>query len=187
MPEWFLMKHLDISLTIDQENIISNSFDSINQNILAQPQCFVHRDFHSRNIMLIEGEKPGIIDYQDAVLGPCTYDLVSLLRDCYIEWPEERIDVLLQYYLLHTKLDLTIEFETFKRWFDFMGLQRHIKVLGIFARLNHRDNKPNYLNDLPLTLKYFLNVARRYPELSDLCELFDELNIQSRINSNTQR
>ncbi|NOQ93948.1 MAG: phosphotransferase [Methylophaga sp.] len=176
-PEWFLDKHLGISAP----SFLQNTFDILIDSALEQPQVFVHRDYHSRNLMHTVENSPGIIDFQDAVIGPITYDLVSLLRDCYISWPEEKLAQWIHYYLHNAQqkgLLIGVSLEQFTRWFDLMGLQRHIKVLGIFCRLNYRDNKDNYLNDLPLTLHYVQQVSRKYPEFSDLS---DFLSHQSKI------
>ena len=165
---------------------MQNAFDHLKDNALEQPQVFVHRDYHSRNLMVTTDNNPGVIDYQDAVLGPICYDLVSLLRDCYIAWPEARVyDWVAEYQKRATEQGLMPEVskDVFKKWFDFIGLQRHIKVLGIFARLNHRDGKAAYLKDLPLTLSYVITVAKRYPELSGLLSLFDRYDIAEKIGT----
>src|SRR5690606_37192651 len=135
------------------------------------PQVFVHRDYHSRNLMVVSDRNPGIIEFQDALRGPVGYDLVSLLKDCYIAWPRERVESWVRGYreLLRARgLDTGADEAQFLRWFDLIGVQRHIKVLGIFARLWYRDGKPGYLRDLPLTLEYTRDACARYPELSDL-------------------
>lgn len=185
MPDWFLSKHLCLSLSDVQQALIQQTFDDLTQAILEQPQVFVHRDYHSRNLMFTEQNNPGVIDYQDAVKGAITYDLVSILRDCYIAWPNHKVEKwALAYRDQAVKIGLMNETDdqTFIRWFDLMGLQRHIKVLGIFARLCHRDGKQNYLNDLPLTLDYVLTIGKKYPETQALVRLFEELNIPSSIN-----
>jgi len=140
------------------------------ESALTQPQVCIHRDFHSRNLMILPDEKVGIIDFQDACLGPITYDLVSLLKDCYIDWPQQKIrDWLAQSECLKPfSIDETL------RWFELMGLQRHLKVLGIFARLNIRDNKPQYLQYFPRIFKYVLDVTEKYTELSDFHHFFQE-------------
>ncbi len=184
MPEWFLQKHLGITATAQQQKTINRTFAVISAAVQQQPQVFVHRDYHSRNLMLTENNNPGVIDYQDAVLGPITYDLVSLLRDCYISWPADK----LKSWALDFKqqaeaaglMDAVPE-ATFIQWFDYMGLQRHIKVLGIFARLNHRDGKSSYLDDLPLTLHYVMQVAKKYPLTRPLAELFNSWQIPEKI------
>ncbi len=184
MPEWFLNKHLDITPTAEQQKIIDRALHSITAVVLQQPQVFVHRDYHSRNLMVTDHDNPGVIDYQDAVLGPITYDLVSLLRDCYIKWPMEKVSNWALTYkedAVAAGLMHDVSNKTFGQWFDYMGMQRHIKVLGIFARLNHRDGKSNYLNDLPLTLEYFMNAANKYPLTLPLAELFKEWQIPKKI------
>ncbi|MEB8430822.1 phosphotransferase [Cocleimonas sp. KMM 6892] len=186
MPEWFLSRHLDIAPTDEQQKIIDRTLHSITAVVLQQPQVFVHRDYHSRNLMITENDNPGVIDYQDAVLGPITYDLVSLLRDCYIKWPIEKVSkwaLAFKKDAINTDLIHDVSDETFSQWFDYMGMQRHIKVLGIFARLNHRDGKANYLNDLPLTLEYFMNVANKYPMTRPLANLFTEWQIPEKIGT----
>ena len=186
MPEWFLKKHLKIQLNKDQELTIKQCFDALNQNILKQNNGFVHRDYHSRNLMIVENNNPAIIDYQDAVYGPITYDLVSLLRDCYVCWSNSQVEKwALQYRNMAIEAGLidNIDKKDFIRWFDLMGLQRHIKVLGIFCRLWHRDGKENYLNDLPLTLSYVINVGKKHPETQPLIALFEALNIPSLIGT----
>ena len=165
-PEWFLGRHL--ALTIP--DCLATVFELLLENAKAQPHYFVHRDYHSRNLMLDQNNGVGVIDFQDAVIGPVSYDLVSLLRDCYIDWPPSRLDNWLDYYLeqaQHQGLLTAVNREQFKRWFDLMGLQRHLKVLGIFCRLNYRDGKAGYMQDLPLTLRYVLRVTQQYPELAE--------------------
>ena len=174
MQEWYLEKYLNIILDPDQKNIIDTALKDISDVVLEQPQgVFVHRDFHSRNIMLTPKNDIGIIDFQDARVGAITYDLVSLLKDCYIEWDKEEVEKLALYY--RDSVNLDVNDETFIKWFDFMGLQRHIKVLGIFARLHLRDGKDGYLKDIPLTLKYVIETASKYPELKDLVKLLRSL------------
>jgi len=174
MEEWYLGKYLDVSLTKEQKNIIKTTLDTIADVVLEQPQgVFVHRDFHSRNIMLTPKDDIGIIDFQDARVGAITYDLVSLLKDCYIEWDKEEVNELALYYRDGVGLD--VDDATFIRWFDFMGLQRHIKVLGIFARLSLRDGKDGYLDDIPLTMKYVLETGSKYPETKELVTLLNKL------------
>lgn len=174
--EWYLNRHLDVQLNDEQKKQLAVTFELLIQSALEQPQTFVHRDYHSRNLMLTQKDNPGIIDYQDAVVGPCTYDLVSLFKDCYIEWPREKIEKWLDDYLFRSGLVHEPHFETseFIKWFDFMGVQRHLKVLGIFARLNYRDGKAQYLNDLPLTLKYVVDACERYQELKPLQQLLEQ-------------
>ncbi len=167
IQEWFLESYIGINY---DAKMIQNSLSIISDEVLKQPQgFFVHRDFHSRNIMYIDEKNLGIIDYQDAMSGAVTYDLVSLLKDLYVEWSEEKMQELALYFRDAKGLDVSDE--EFIRWFDFMGLQRHIKVLGIFARLYLRDAKDGYLKDLPLTLKYVVNTLEKYDELKELRSL----------------
>jgi aminoglycoside/choline kinase family phosphotransferase len=174
MQEWYLEKYLNTSLTSKEQNIISSTLETISNIVLQQPQdVFVHRDFHSRNIMLTPKGSIGIIDFQDARVGAITYDLVSLLKDCYIEWDQQEVEKLALYY--RDAVAANIDDDTFIKWFDFMGLQRHIKVLGIFARLYLRDGKDAYLNDIPLTLKYVLETGIRYEETQNLVKLLKSL------------
>ncbi len=188
MPEWFLKTHLGITPTSEQQKIIDRTLTVISTLVLQQPQAFVHRDYHSRNLMITSQDNPGVIDYQDAVLGPVSYDLVSLLRDCYIHWPNEKIAKWVRNYQTQLEAEGLINKvpeATFIQWFDIMGLQRHIKVLGIFARLNHRDGKTNYLNDLPLTLHYVMQTGNKYPLIRPLIELFNEWKIVKKIGAYT--
>ena len=181
--EWFLSRHLGIKLTPEQNQILDQAFDVLAKSALEQPQVCVHRDYHSRNLMVNEKQNPGILDFQDAVIGPFTYDLVSLLRDCYIDWPREQVeDWALGFQALALQSGI-IEQENdaqFLKWFDLMGVQRHLKAIGIFARLNIRDNKPGYLADIPRTLGYVLEVSSRYPELSALHNLLKTLGVKDR-------
>jgi len=169
MRDWYLEKKLNITLTNAQKELIARTLDAISNTVLEQPQeVFVHRDFHSRNIMITDEDAMGVIDYQDAMSGAITYDLVSLLKDCYIEYERKEIENLALEF--RNKIDLHVNDELFIKWFDFMGLQRHIKVLGIFSRLHLRDKKDGYLKDIPLTLKYVLDTASRYDETKELAE-----------------
>ncbi len=174
--EWYLKKHHQIMLTPREQNELQTIFGLIKENNLAQSQVYVHRDYHSRNLMLTSTNNPGILDFQDALYGPITYDAVSLFRDAYIEWPEEEvIDFLIDYWeqARLAKLKVPADFSDFYRDFDWMGLQRHLKVLGIFARLYHRDGKANYLQDIPLVLKYVRTVANRYACFKPLLRILD--------------
>ncbi len=169
--EWFLGRHLGIALAGESLAGWQRTCDLLVANALEQPRVCVHRDYHSRNLMVLDTHSPGILDFQDAVAGPFTYDLVSLLKDCYIAWPAERVrDWALGYLQLAVQSGVVpeIEPERFLRWLDLMGVQRHLKAAGIFARLNHRDGKPHYLNDIPRTLGYVREVAGRYAGLADL-------------------
>ncbi|HFS82519.1 MAG TPA: aminoglycoside phosphotransferase [Epsilonproteobacteria bacterium] len=173
MREWYLEKYLGKHLGSQEKEIISDAIDQIVEVVLSQPQgLFVHRDFHSRNIMLTPQDEIAVIDYQDARVGAVTYDLVSLLRDLYIAFDSAMVERLaLQF---RDKKGLDADNETFLRWFDFTGLQRHIKVLGIFARLHLRDGKDGYLKDLPQTLKYIIEIGSRYEETRALVTLLKE-------------
>ncbi|MBS0582658.1 MAG: phosphotransferase [Proteobacteria bacterium] len=185
MPEWFLRRHLGYTPSCAEWDVIEPAFRLIIDTARAQPQVFMHRDFHSRNLMIVDGDdsgagvngpsNPGIIDFQGAVLGPITYDLASLLRDCYIAWPIEQVDAWVERYRqrLVDAGAITAGGAQFRRWFDLTGLQRHIKVLGLFCRLNYRDGKAAYLGDLPLVLDYVLGVARLYPELQTFAALIE--------------
>ena len=172
--QWLLHEHLQLELTAGDEEQLSKCFNMLIDSALSQPQVVMHRDYHSRNIMMLADNQLAIIDFQDAVIGPITYDIVSLLRDCYIRWPDEAISPLFDYFRkqIAKYMGLTdISDEQWQRWFDLMGLQRHIKASGIFARLYHRDGKKGYLKDIPLTLSYIQDVAASYPELNFLNEL----------------
>ena len=174
MQEWYLEKLLKIKLSDTQKELIETSLNAISLVVLEQPQdVFVHRDFHSRNIMLKSDNKIGIIDFQDAMNGAITYDLVSLLKDCYVAYDRKEIKKLALEF--RDKKGLKVNDETFIKWFDFMGLQRHIKVLGIFSRLHIRDGKNGYLKDLPLTLKYVVDTAGRYNETKELSNLLSTI------------
>ena len=197
-PEWYIAKHLNITLTDKQRAKLEEVFSRIVANNLAQPRVYVHRDYHSRNLMYIEpplsnslpqaGERtneksnfltsPGILDFQDAVYGPITYDLASLFKDAYISWEEaEIIDWLIRYWEKARKANLPVheDFSAFYRDYEWMGVQRHLKVLGIFARLYHRDGKDGYLKDLPLVMAYLRAACARYIDLKPLLNLLDEL------------
>ncbi len=170
MQEWYLEKYLDIVLSQEQQESIKKTLETIADVVLEQPQgLFVHRDYHSRNIMLTPKGEVGVIDFQDARVGAITYDLVSLLKDCYIEWDKNEVERLALYY--RDSVGLDVDDATFIKWFDFMGLQRHIKVLGIFSRLYLRDGKDGYLKDIPLTVKYVVETGSKYPELEGLVSL----------------
>ena len=176
-PDWYVGKHLGVTLTPAQQTTLAEAFRRILDNNLAQPRVFVHRDFHSRNLMLSQ-PNPGILDFQDAVTGPITYDLVSLLRDAYIEWDEaQQIDWAVRYWERARRAGLPVDadFGAFWRDFEWMGVQRQLKVLGIFARLNHRDGKAAYLEDMPRVLRYLRGACARYRALDPLRALLDEL------------
>ena len=177
-PEWYIAKHLGADLTTTQQADLDKVFEVLLANNLAQPQVYVHRDYHSRNLMVLSKGNPGILDFQDAVYGPITYDLVSLLRDAYIQWDEEMVlDWAIRYWERARRAGLPVnpDIDAFYRDFEFMGVQRHLKVLGIFARLYHRDGKDGYLKDLPLVMEYTRKAAARYRELIPLIRLLDVL------------
>ena len=176
-PDWYVARHLGMTLSARQREVLDRMFGQIVAANLAQPTVYVHRDYMPRNLM-VATPNPGILDFQDAVIGPVTYDLASLFRDAFISWDEERvIDWSIRYWERARRAGLPVgdDFGVFWRDFEWMGLQRHLKVLGIFARINYRDGKPNYLADTPRFVKYVRTVAQRYDELAPLARLFDEL------------
>lgn len=169
--QWLVGEYLAIELTSEQQQHIERTFNVLIQNVADQPRVMMHRDFHSRNLM-VQHDQIAVIDFQDAVHGAITYDIVSLLRDCYKQLSNEEISVLFDYFLTKIKrteqlavLTEDVDKSRWQRWFDLMGMQRHIKASGIFARLSLRDNKHGYLNDIPLTLRYIIEVSSHYPEL----------------------
>jgi len=183
-PDWYIARHLGIALDVPQQGVLRSVFDKILANNLAQPQVFVHRDYHSRNLMAC-GENypnnPGVIDFQDAVYGPLTYDLVSLYRDAYIDWPEENeLDFVIRYWEMARAAGLPVHaaFADFYRDYEWMGAQRQLKVLGIFARLCYRDGKAGYINDMPRVLTYLRRTCERYLDLRPLARLLDQLDKQ---------
>jgi N-acetylmuramate 1-kinase len=176
-PDWYVARQLEYALTSPQKEALEISFAVLLENNLAQPRVFVHRDYHSRNLMVCD-PCPGILDFQDAVFGPITYDLASLLRDAYIAWEEERvIDWSVRYWEMARRSGLPVaaDFADFYRDFEWMGAQRQLKVLGIFARLCYRDGKDGYLKDQPLVMRYLRRTCQRYGELLPLARLLDEL------------
>jgi aminoglycoside/choline kinase family phosphotransferase len=176
-PEWYVGKHLDLKLNEKQQETLENIFRLLVQSALAQPIVYVHRDYMPRNLMVCE-PNPGVLDFQDAVAGPITYDMVSLVRDAFLSWEEERVlDWAARYWekAKAARLPVEADFGEFWRAFEWMGLQRHLKVLGIFARINYRDGKPKYLADTPRFIDYALSVSRRYRELAPLARLVEEL------------
>lgn len=176
-PEWFVGQLLGLTLSMEEHSLLDSVFEKLLDSALSQPAVLVHRDFHSRNLMLLGDGDIGVIDFQDAVTGPFTYDLVSLLRDCYIRWPTDCVcRWALNYYrrAVAAGIATPVSDSQFLRWFDLMGLQRHIKVLGIFARLYLRDGKAGYLNDLPLVIRYTLEQLAPYPELDNFRCWFEQ-------------
>ena len=196
MPEWFLDRHLGCATAAADQQVLEAAFEVVLHSALEQPRCFVHRDFHSRNLLIVDHvapasdaghpvlaipakpmlASPGIIDFQGALAGPLTYDLASLLRDCYIAWDDARVQGWVESYrvrLCDAGLLDGVDRATFLRWFDLIGLQRHLKVLGIFCRLWYRDGKRGYLGDLPLVYRYVMEVSARYPELAALRALIE--------------
>lgn len=176
-PEWYVAKHLGATLDDKQLAVLQQAFDGLNRNIQAQGQVYVHRDYHSRNLMVCD-DNPGILDFQDAVYGAITYDLVSLFKDAYIRWEEEQVlDWVVRYWEKARKAGLPVpqDISEFYRDFEWMGVQRHLKVLGIFARLYHRDGKDGYLKDLPLVMDYLRRACDRYIELRPLLHLLNQL------------
>jgi aminoglycoside/choline kinase family phosphotransferase len=175
--DWYVARHLTYELSEAERTTLARTFDAVVANNLAQPQVFVHRDYHSRNLM-VSTPNPGVLDFQDAVHGPITYDLVSLLRDAYVEWDEElQLDWSIRYWEQARSAGLPVhaDFGTFWRDFEWMGIQRQLKVLGIFARLNIRDGKAGYVADMPRVLGYLRRAASRYPEFDALIALLDAL------------
>ena len=173
--DWLCGTHLDVEFSDKAEQAWQDCCDLLVANALDQPQVFVHRDYHSRNLMLTAVGNPGILDFQDAVEGPLTYDLVSLLKDCYVQWPAEQVwQWALEFYNgLDAAVRERIDAEQFRRYFELMGAQRHLKAAGIFARLCHRDGKSAYLADVPRTLSYIVELGPRYPELEFVIELIE--------------
>jgi aminoglycoside/choline kinase family phosphotransferase len=177
-PEWFIGKHLGIAMSDKQQATLDKVFEAICANVLAQQQVYMHRDFHSRNLMFMDQGNPGVLDFQDAVYGPVTYDLASLLRDAYIQWDEEIVlDWVVRYWQSAKQAGLPVnpDIDAFYRDFEYMALQRHLKILGIFCRLNYRDGKPIYMGDLPTVMDYVRKTANRYTELKPLLHLLDAL------------
>ncbi len=167
--DWFIGDYLDLTMP---EALWDAVQACLVESALAQPVTCVHRDYHSRNLMVLEDNQIGVIDFQDAVIGPITYDVVSLLRDCYVAWPEQQLAVWLQDYYQRLLAEglVAVDYPQFKRWFDLMGMQRHLKAIGIFSRLHLRDGKSGYLADIPRTLNYVIQVCGEYPELAEFGE-----------------
>ncbi len=179
--EWYIGRHLNATLTDAEKTGLAQVKDALIAAMLGQPQGFMHRDYHCRNLMQAD-PNPGVIDFQGAVVGPLAYDVASLLKDCYVVWPEETVlDLAIRYWEKARKADVPVaaDIDTFYRDLEFCGVQRHLKVLGLFARLNHRDNKPQYLDDLPTVFDYVLRAARRYRDLAPLAKLLMRLSDQA--------
>lgn len=177
---WFLEAFLNLNLSKQQNELLDEAFDWLIVKIMNQPQVVIHRDYHSRNLLVVPDKNHielGVIDYQDAMIGPFTYDLVSLLKDCYIQWPHQRILDWLDYFYQPLSMLYNVSLTEFIRAFDVCGLQRHLKVLGIFCRLHLRDQKSGYLKDLPLTMHYLLSTLAHYEELSDFYNFMHEKNL----------
>ena len=175
--DWFLKKHIGYNDEKLDSMGIKKIFTDLLEKIDEIPKKFVHRDYHSRNLMLLEKGNPGVLDYQDAMVGPITYDLVSLLKDCYIKWDNELINKMSKTYFQRISYVET-SFDVFSYWFDITGLQRHLKAIGIFTRLNYRDNKPVYMNDIPRTLSYVRETVGKYDELKKIKLVLDELRLE---------
>ncbi|MGN6321529.1 MAG: aminoglycoside phosphotransferase family protein [Dyella sp.] len=177
MPEWFLGRHLGHTPTSDEWDVLEAAFALIIGNAQEQPRVFVHRDYHSRNLLVVEHNNPGVIDFQGALAGPITYDLASLLRDAYIVWPRERVEGWVESYRQRLRdagvIGTDLDAKRFLRWFDLTGMHRHVRVLGQFYRLWYRDGKPGYLADVPRVYHYVVSVARSYPELADFAALIE--------------
>jgi aminoglycoside/choline kinase family phosphotransferase len=176
-PEWYVGRHLRATLTAEERNALTQVFDVLIADHLAQPQLFVHRDYMPRNLMVTD-RNPGILDFQDAVIGPISYDVVSLFKDAFVSWPEDQVlDWTIRYWEKARRRGLPVDrdFHAFFRPFEWMGLQRHLKVLGIFARIRHRDGKSGYVEDTPRFIAYARPVAERYRELAPLARLLDRL------------
>ena len=174
--DWLCGRHLGIDFSDGEEKQWQECCEFLIDNALQQKQVFVHRDYHSRNLMLTNEDNPGILDFQDAVEGPLTYDAVSLFKDCYIKWPADKVNAwALQFYeRLNPELRDDLTAEDFMRQFDLMGVQRHLKAAGIFARLLHRDEKSGYIVEIPRTLSYISDAAPKYAKLSGLSSLLEE-------------
>ena len=186
--EWFLRRHLGIEAAAGEP--LTRTYTLLAEHFAAQPRVFVHRDYHSRNLMHIARGNPGVLDFQDAVSGPAVYDVISLLRDVYIEWPEARVEAWMSDYhrqALAGGVPIAGDREAFARDADLVGVQRHLKIAGIFSRLYHRDAKPAYLRDIPLALHYLRSECARQPELAALARLLDDLDIEARLAERNAR
>lgn len=171
--EWYLQRYKGLELTSTQYKLLQNTYELLIQNAISQPQVYVHRDYHSRNLMLLQHNSLGILDFQDALWGPVTYDLVSLIRDCYVDWPDTLVQCWLQSYYQQACAQGILQnysFDQFQHWFDWMGMQRHLKAIYIFARKFCRDGTSAYLNDIPRALNYIYNVCKRYQQFAEFGE-----------------
>ncbi|HEY1898564.1 MAG TPA: phosphotransferase [Steroidobacteraceae bacterium] len=190
MPEWFCARHLQLELTQAQGQMLTAAFEFLVTEALEQPQVFVHRDYHSRNLLITQERNPGIIDFQDALRGPVGYDLASLLKDCYISWPRSRVEGWVREYrlMMHERASHSAGKNDAQmlRWLDVSGVQRHLKVLGIFARLWYRDGKSGYLDDLPLTLRYLVDACARFRPLHPLREFLAHSVVPALLQANAR-
>lgn len=184
--DWFLGRHLQLNITPKFKNVLEQTFKILINSALEQPQVCVHRDYHSRNLLVLENKSVGVLDFQDAIYGPITYDAASLLRDAYVDWPKEQVDkwILKFYHMLG--LNHQYDQEKFIRWFDLISIQRHLKILGIFARLYYRDNKPNYLPMTSRLLHYIAKTCEKYPELIQFNQLL-QTKIQMKLNEKEKK
>lgn len=188
--EWFLGRHLGIDTGGEVGEILSQCFQTLADRFEKQAKVFVHRDYHSRNLMRTPARSPGVLDFQDAVAGPAAYDAISLFRDVYVEWPQERVEAwLLEYHgdALAQGVPIAADPKEFLRDADFVGAQRHLKIAGIFCRLCYRDSKPGYLQDIPLTLRYLIAECERQPELATLHNLLGDLDVMARLEEENAR
>lgn len=181
--DWFVEQHLGLKLNTKEHEMLNSAFEFISNQFQQQPQVLVHRDFHSRNIMFAGGDinQLGLIDFQGALIGPITYDLVSLLKDCYLIWPQDKVTELAETFRQTYQANITKE--AWHKWFDLTGLQRHIKCAGIFSRLAIRDDKPNYLKHIPDVMNYIYQVCIKYPELTEFAKLIES---KLQLGSNTK-
>lgn len=188
--EWFLTQVLQLSLEPAQIEILEKTFELLVQSAQEEPQVLIHRDYHSRNLMVLGDERLGVIDYQDAMIGPMSYDLASLLKDCYIVWPKEQREMCLRYFYEQRQVLEHVPYlvwDDFKKSVDWIGLQRHLKVLGIFSRLKIRDNKPHYIKDIPRIMDYVNEVLQTYPEFNDFYELWQSVIVPAFAESQSLR
>ncbi len=179
---WFLERELELDFKNSGANFINECFQSVIKIILTIPTTFMHRDYHSRNLMVLDVENPGVLDYQDALIGPITYDLASLLNDCYIKWNEALVDKMIDSYYKRIRVAYpNMNLDEFKFWFDVTALQRHLKAIGIFSRLKHRDQKKHFIEDIPRTYSYINKTIEKYSELDDIKSLLNDLEINKKL------